>query len=69
MHPIVITFTKISTGRIEFNADIMTADRLSFDTIRFKLDTGSEFTTLSHADLIQLGYEYDYLRKCKHYDS
>jgi len=43
----------------------MTGDKKSFDTVRFKLDSGSDFTTLSCEDLDNLGYSEEYLRSCK----
>ena len=64
MEPIVINFTPNATGRIIFHAEVMTADRLSLDTVSFKLDTGSDFTTLSYDDLTLLGYTEDSLRTC-----
>ena len=39
------------------------------DTITFKLDTGSDFTTLSYDDLKLLGYEDEYLHKCAVYET
>jgi len=68
MEPIVITFTQLSVGRVEFDAEVMTADRRSLDTVTFKLDTGSDFTTLSCDDLELLGFDYELLRKCATYD-
>ncbi|MCL1886270.1 MAG: retropepsin-like domain-containing protein [Dehalococcoidia bacterium] len=47
--------------------DVMTADRLSFESVLFKLDTGSEFTTLSSKDLDLLGYTVAFLQSCKVY--
>ena len=67
MEPIIITFTQLSVGRVEFDAEVITADRLSLDTVTFKLDTGSDFTTLSYDDLKLLGYEDVFLHACKHY--
>jgi hypothetical protein len=64
MSAIVITFAPTSLGRVEFDAEVMTADRLSLDTVKFKLDTGSDFTTLSLADLHLLGYSDTFLQSC-----
>ena len=65
MRPIVIPFAPSSLGRVEFLAEVMTGDKKSFDTVRFKLDSGSDFTTLSCEDLDNLGYSEEYLRSCK----
>ena len=67
MEPIIITFTQMSVGRVEFDAEVMTADRLTLDTITFKLDTGSDFTTLSCEDLELLGFDQDFLKSCATY--
>ena len=68
MSAIIVPFTPTSLGRVEFDAEIMTGDNLSFDTVTFKLDTGSDFTTLSCADLTLLGYSDRFLESCKHHD-
>jgi hypothetical protein len=62
---ITIDFFSTALGRIDFEADVMTYDKLSFKSVAFKLDSGSDFTTLSCDDLILLGYEEDYLKTCK----
>ena len=67
MSPIVIRFLPLSTGRIELELGVMTADRLSLKTVSFKLDTGSEFTTLSNEDIAKLGYTDAFLQSCKVY--
>lgn len=67
MESIVITFSPQVTGRIEFGVEVMTADRLSFRTVEFKLDTGSDFTTLSCDDLLLLGYTDAFLQTCNIY--
>lgn len=64
MEPIIVIFTQLSTGRIEFEAEVMTSDRKSLDTVTFKMDTASDFTTLSYDDLKLLGYKDDFLYKC-----
>ena len=56
MLPIVIDFTSSNLGRVEFDADVMTGDRKSLRSVEFKLDSGSDFTTLSCDDLEMLGY-------------
>lgn len=67
MHPIVIDFTPNNLGRVNFRTDFMTGDRLTFDEVIFKLDSGSDFTTLSCEDLDNLGYSEKYLKACKIY--
>ena len=42
----------------------MTADCKSFDTVIFKLDSGSDFTTVSGDDLQRLGYSCEFLENC-----
>jgi len=64
MQPIVIPFTSGNLGRVEFSAQVMTGDRKTFREIDFKLDSGSDFTTLSNEDLKVLGYERQYLESC-----
>jgi hypothetical protein len=68
MQPIIIPFTPNNLGRVEFEADIITGDRLSLRTISFKLDSGSDFTTVSCIDLEMLGYEPEYLESCPYHD-
>ena len=65
MIPITINFTPMGLGRIEFETKVMTADRMSLRSVMFKLDTASDFTTLSLDDLYSLGYKPEQLRKCK----
>jgi hypothetical protein len=69
LEPIIITFTQLSVGRVEFDAEVLTADGKSLDTVTFKLDTGSDFTTLSCDDLKLLGYEDEFLRSCAVYET
>ncbi|MCL2050708.1 MAG: retropepsin-like domain-containing protein [Lachnospiraceae bacterium] len=64
MTPITISFNPSGLGRIEFSAEVMTADRMSLESVKFKLDTASDFTTLSIKDLENLGYTQDQLHKC-----
>ena len=68
MSAIIVPFTPTSLGRIEFDAEVMTGDNLSFDTVTFKLDTGSDFTTLSCADLALLGYSNRFLESRERHD-
>jgi len=49
---------------VEFSADVMTSDRKSFGGVRFKLDSGSDFTTISCDELYNLGYAHDFLKNC-----
>ena len=65
MTPINIDFTPMGLGRIEFEAKVMTADRMSLRSVMFKLDTASDFTTLSLDDLEYLGYTQERLLECK----
>jgi len=61
MLPITIDFVPDSLGRVVFRAQVMTGDRKSFGAVVFKLDSGSDFTTLSCRDLEVLGYEKKFL--------
>jgi len=67
MLPIVITFMPSVLGRVVFEAEVLTADRLTLDTVTFKLDTGSDFTTLSCKALASLGYTDEILSTCSIY--
>jgi len=69
MHPIVIPFEPSSLGRVVFLAEVMTGDRKTLGDVIFKLDSGSDFTTLSCDDLDVLGYNMDYLKTCPFHDS
>ena len=64
MYPIVIPFDINNLGRVEFDLDVMTGDRKTLGTVEFKLDSGSDFTTISCDDLETLGYTIDYLKSC-----
>ena len=61
MSPIVIPFNPSKLGRVRFFADVSTGNRKSLKSIQFKLDTGSDFTTLSCKDLGILGYTREFL--------
>ena len=61
---IKIPFKTSSLGRVEFDLDLSAADKKRFISIEFKLDSGSDFTTLSVDDLFSLGYTEDYLHSC-----
>jgi len=69
MHPIIIPCSPSSLGRVEFSAQVMTGDRKTFDEVEFKLDSGSDFTTLSCDDLDVLGYDMEYLKACQYHDT
>jgi hypothetical protein len=62
MQPITVSFQPNSLGRVIFSAEVMTGDCKSFDSIEFKLDSGSDFTTLSCEDLNDLGYSEEFLQ-------
>ncbi|MDR0249494.1 MAG: hypothetical protein LBI44_07595, partial [Oscillospiraceae bacterium] len=64
MQPIVIPFKPSGLGRAEFSADVSKANGKSFEAVYFKLDSGSDFTTLSHDSLRILGYTPDFLQSC-----
>jgi len=64
MQPIVIPFTPNNLGRVIFEAQVMAGDGKSFSDVEFKLDSGSDFTTISCDDLIVLGYEREFLESC-----
>ena len=61
MEPIIIPFIPNNLGRVVFYAHVMTGDRKSVRRINFKLDSGSDFTTLSCDDLDLLGYTHEFL--------
>jgi len=67
MESIKIPFFSSNLGRIDFVAQVMTADRKTFFDVDFKLDSGSDFTTLSCNDLYKLGYTRDFLRQCPYH--
>ncbi|MCL2048965.1 MAG: hypothetical protein FWG87_09580 [Defluviitaleaceae bacterium] len=64
MEPIVIAFSPNNLGRVDFRAEIMTSDRKSFGRVRFKLDSGSDFTTIACDELYALGYTHEFLKSC-----
>ena len=67
MQPITIPFSPCNLGRVIFDAQVMTGDRKTFGDVKFKLDSGSDFTTISCDDLEMLGYEEDYLKSCSYH--
>ena len=64
MGSIIIPFDFNSLGRVDFFADVMTSDFRSFKGVRFKLDSGSDFTTIDAGDLHNLGYTRQFLENC-----
>jgi hypothetical protein len=62
MEAIVIGFKPSGLGRVAFPAMVSTGDRKSLGDVSFKLDTGSDFTTLSCEYLEKLGYTDEYLK-------
>jgi len=64
VEPVIIHFQASSLGRIEFSVDVLKGDFKSFKAVRFKLDSGSDFTTVDCDDLYELGYTQDFLAKC-----
>ena len=63
-YPIIIPFEHSDLGRVEFFLQVQTGDGLSLDDVAFKLDSGSDFTTLSCEDLKNLGYTQEFLQAC-----
>jgi len=64
MESIEIQFISNNLGRVDFWADVMTGDNMSFRNVRFKLDSGSDFTTIDCEDLDKLGYTQEFLETC-----
>lgn len=64
MEQIIIPFESSNLGRIDFDASVMTGDLKSFKGVRFKLDSGSDFTTVDCDDLQNLGYTREFLESC-----
>ncbi|MCL2054419.1 MAG: retropepsin-like domain-containing protein [Oscillospiraceae bacterium] len=69
MLPIIIPFEPNSLGRVEFKAHVMTGDRQSLKRVWFKLDSGSDFTTVSCDDLRRLGYSEEFLKSCPYHEN
>ena len=67
MEPIIIEFIPNNLGRVIFLAEVMTGDFKSFRDVSFKLDSGSDFTTINVKDLFDLGYTREFLEKCPHH--
>jgi len=68
MLPITIPFISNELGRVGFDALVSAADNKSLKKIRFKLDYGSDFTTLSCEALRLLGYSQEFLKNCPLHD-
>jgi hypothetical protein len=64
MQPIIIPFAPSGLGRVEFTASVLAGDRKSLGNVDFKLDSGSDFTTISCDDLKKLGYTQEFLQGC-----
>ena len=69
MESIIIPFEFNSLGRVDFMANVITSDCKSFKTVRFKLDSGSDFTTIDSKDLYNLGYTREFLENCPFHHS
>jgi predicted aspartyl protease len=69
MQPIIIGFRPSGLGRVEFSADVLTGDMKTLGSVLFKLDSGSDFTTISCKDLEELGYPQEFLQNCPVYGS
>ena len=67
MEQISIPFNYNSLGRVDFIADVLTGDCKSFKSVWFKLDSGSDFTTISCDDLYNLGYTRKFLEGCAYH--
>ncbi|MDR2167129.1 MAG: retroviral-like aspartic protease family protein [Clostridiales bacterium] len=64
MRPIIIHFDDCDLGRVIIRADVLRGDSLSHGPVRFKLDSGSDFTIVNYDDLKDLGYTDEFLRNC-----
>jgi hypothetical protein len=64
MEQITIPFESSNLGRVDFDVSVMTGDLKSFKAVRFKLDSGSDFTTIDCEDLHSLGYTNEFLKYC-----
>ncbi|MCL1884261.1 MAG: retropepsin-like domain-containing protein [Defluviitaleaceae bacterium] len=64
MGAIIIPFDFNNLGRVDFWAEVMRSDCKSFEGVRFKLDSGSDFTTIDSKYLYNLGYTREFLETC-----
>jgi hypothetical protein len=69
MRPIIIPFDPNKYGQVWVYANVLAGDRKSLKMIEFKLDSGSDLTTLSCDDLSKLGYTDEFLRSCPFHKS
>lgn len=69
MGPLIIPFVPNNLGRVWINVNMLTKDRKSLEKIRFKLDSGSDFTTINVKDLGVLGYTQDFLKTCPFHEN
>ncbi|MCL2387261.1 MAG: hypothetical protein FWC89_06885 [Defluviitaleaceae bacterium] len=69
MARIEIPFTTNNLGRIGFIAGVMTGNSKSFNDVEFKLDSGSDFTTISCGALDKLGYTQEFLADCPFHEN
>ena len=67
MESIIIPFLPKNLGRVNFDIEVMSGERKSFDNVRFKLDSGSDFTTISCEELYNLGYSREFLENCPYH--
>lgn len=69
MRPLTATFVPNAEGRVLIDVDVICSDKISYETIVFKLDTGSDFTVLNNNVLKDvLGYSDSDLRACPKHD-
>jgi hypothetical protein len=64
MEPISIKFISSSLGRVEFDTLVIPGNRKRLKKVRFLMDSGSDFTTLSRRNLDNLGYTQEFLESC-----
>lgn len=69
MKPIIIPFIPNNLGRVDFRVHVTDATNKGFKRVEFKLDSGSDFTTISCTDLYRLGYTREFLRSCPHHNN
>ena len=67
MEPIIISFPPSGLGRVMLELPVQTGNGLSLEQVWFKLDSGSDFTTISCKDLTMLGYTQEFLQSCPYH--